>query len=190
MKELRHHLTYKSAQYKVFHEDGTTTSIETGLWLSVDGGYLGIPELLVGDPTSLDHDMNFWNHFMESERKHVECAFGILKGRFRILKLPIQIHDFNEIDYVFHTCCILHNMCLEFDGQDDNWNLGDSVTEVNYGPDGLHFGDFIPGNDGFFSDDENHANKANKGQTTTQIKYIMGTLVYQQRPVVFLLLPV
>ena len=93
---------------------------------------------------------------MESERKHVECAFGILKSRFRILKLPIQIHDFDLINDVFHVCCILHNMCLEFDGLDDGWNLGDSVTEGHYGPDDLDFGDFVQGDDGLFSDDENH----------------------------------
>ena len=155
VKELRQQPMYNSAQYKLFRDDGTTT-VETGLWLSVDGGYISMPELLVGDPSSLDHYMNFWNHFMESERKHVECAFGILKARFRILKLPIHMHDFDEIDDMFHTCCILHNMCLEFDGHDDDWNLGDSLTNGHYGPEGLHFGDFVPGDDGLFSDDEHH----------------------------------
>ena len=129
---------------------------ETGLWLSVDGGYIHIPQLLVGDPRNLNRYMNFWTSFMESERKHVECAFGILKARFRILKLPIRMHYFDMIDDMFSTCCILHNMCLDFDGGDDGWNLGESVRSASYGPDGLRFGNFKEGGDGYFSDDENH----------------------------------
>ena len=39
LKSVRHHPMYKSAEYKLFREDGTTT-VETGLWLSVDGGYI------------------------------------------------------------------------------------------------------------------------------------------------------
>ena len=69
---------YKDAKYKIFKEDGTVSE-ESGLWLSVDGGYISIPELLVGDPQIPTTYMNFWTSFMESERKHVECAFGILK---------------------------------------------------------------------------------------------------------------
>jgi hypothetical protein len=132
---MKHDPLYRDHTYTLYDEDGVECD-EKGLWLSVDGGYVKVPQLLVGDPVILDAFMNFWNHFMECERKHVECAFGILKNRFRILKLPILLHDFDEIDDMFFTCCILHNMCLDFDGFDDDWNLG--------------------GEDGEFSDDENH----------------------------------
>jgi len=33
-----------------------------------------------------------WSARIESVRKDVECAFGRLKGRFRILKLPLRFH--------------------------------------------------------------------------------------------------
>lgn len=55
---------------------------------------------------------------LESVRKDVECFFGILKGRFRILKLRIAYHSQEAIDNVFFTCCILHNMLHKFDGMD------------------------------------------------------------------------
>ena len=97
LKQFRNHTIYNSVRYKIFREDGTTTE-ETGLWLNVDGGYIYIPELLVDDPNNLNTFMNFWNHFMESERKHVECGFDILKTRFHILKLLIQIHDFDQFN--------------------------------------------------------------------------------------------
>ena len=61
---------------------------------------------------------------MESVRKDVECVFGILKGRFRCLKLPIYLHDKNVIDNMFFTCCILHNMLLTEDGYDRRWENG------------------------------------------------------------------
>jgi hypothetical protein len=51
-------------------------------------------------------------------RKDVECFFGVLKGRFRILKLPIQYQDEKRVDTLFHACCILHNMLLEWRGLD------------------------------------------------------------------------
>ena len=55
---------------------------------------------------------------LESVRKDVECFFGILKGRFRILKLRLAYHSKEDIDNIFSTCCILHNMLHTFDGMD------------------------------------------------------------------------
>ncbi|CAB1100705.1 unnamed protein product [Ectocarpus sp. CCAP 1310/34] len=43
---------------------------------------------------------------------------GILKGRFRILKLRMPYHKREYIDNIFFTCCILHNMLHTFDGLD------------------------------------------------------------------------
>lgn len=145
VKQLRHDKLYTEMTYMIYDKDGELHE-EKGLWLNVDGGYLDIPELLVGNPTDLDHFMNYWTCFMESERKHVECAFGILKSRFRILKLPIRMHSFDDIDNMFVTCCILHNMCLDFDGFDDDWNLGTCTED----------GSFEEGDDGYFSDDDHH----------------------------------
>ena len=54
-------------------------------------------------------------------RKDVECTFGILKGRWRILKVPMPFHTKREVDNVFFTCCALHNMLLEHDGKLDQW---------------------------------------------------------------------
>ena len=54
-------------------------------------------------------------------RKDVECCFGILKGRFRILKSPIRIHDINEVDKIWKTCCSFHNWLLDIDGLDKEY---------------------------------------------------------------------
>jgi hypothetical protein len=58
-----------------------------------------------------------WSKGIESVRKDVECFFGILKGRWRILKLPLQYREHLNIDSMFFTCCILHNIIHAYDGR-------------------------------------------------------------------------
>ena len=55
-------------------------------------------------------------------RKDVECTFGILKGRWRILKAGVRLHGVNAADNVWLTCCALHNMLLEVDGLLLEWD--------------------------------------------------------------------
>lgn len=85
-----------------------------------------------------------WSSMVTSSRKDVEGTFGILKGRFRILKvliaavlmrcaclvrvlkqhvtfcsqIPCQYQDEVKVDNVFLTCCILHNMLLDWSCRD------------------------------------------------------------------------
>lgn len=74
-----------------------------------------------------------WSKALESIRKDVECFFGILKGRFRILKLGILFQDKVDIDNMIFTCCTLHNMLHAFDG------LNELESTVNWGGKaGLH----------------------------------------------------
>ena len=75
-----------------------------------------------------------WSAQMESTRKDVERAFGILKGRFRALKLPVMLQSKVTVDYMFTTCIMLHNMILTADGRDTLWE-----KDVNWaGDDGEH----------------------------------------------------
>lgn len=75
---------------------------------------------------STDVDLRFSGR-LESVRKDVECFFGILKIRFRILKLAMHYQTQERLDYVFFTCCILHNMLHTYDGMD---NLEEDVNWV------------------------------------------------------------
>ena len=70
--------------------------------------------------TSVRSD-RLWSEWLESTKKDVECTFGSLKSRWRFLRNGIVLQDQNSIDNVFFTCCILHNMILEFDGLDCRW---------------------------------------------------------------------
>jgi hypothetical protein len=62
-----------------------------------------------------------WLKWAESMRKGVECTFGILKGRWRILKARVRIHGVNSVDYIWLTCCALHNWLLDIDGMNEIW---------------------------------------------------------------------
>ena len=58
-----------------------------------------------------------WSSRLESVRKDVECYFGRLKARFRIL----QSHHQHKVDNIFVASSILHNMNLVHDGLDAAW---------------------------------------------------------------------
>jgi hypothetical protein len=53
-----------------------------------------------------------WSNMHESLRKCIECAFGILKQRFRIFKRGVDIRSFSELDDTWFTCVALHNILL------------------------------------------------------------------------------
>jgi hypothetical protein len=54
---------------------------------------------------------------MESLRKDIEDVFGIMKARHRILRGRIALHKLGDINAVFFSCAIIHNMMLKDDGQ-------------------------------------------------------------------------
>ena len=114
----------------VFHlfEKDTEGNIITvkyvGNWILVDNGYLcwstTIPPMK--DPSTYAELR--WSQWAESMRKDVECTFGILKGRWRILKAGIRLHGTEAADKIWLTCCALHNLLLDHDGLDENWHQG------------------------------------------------------------------
>jgi hypothetical protein len=73
-------------------EFGNTSTTEyRGPWLIVDNGYLQWSTTV---PPLKHHDTEAerrWSQWLESLRKEVECTFGILKCRWRILKTGIRL---------------------------------------------------------------------------------------------------
>ena len=62
-----------------------------------------------------------WSTRLESVRKDVECTFGVLTARFRILQSRIKFQHQSKVDNVFVASCVLHNMNLVHDEFDVNW---------------------------------------------------------------------
>ena len=56
-------------------------------------------------------------------RKDVECNFGILKGRFCILRHGIRTKSIERCDEIW-IFFALHNMFLFIDGLHENWENG------------------------------------------------------------------
>ncbi len=107
---------------------------------------------------------------MESVRKDVECTFGILKCRFRIISHPVPYvshlgyfavrpganesgnvflqhgktwNEYREkIDAAVWTCCILHNMLLRHDQLEFLWTEEGNLTWPFADPDLEHRDDF------------------------------------------------
>ena len=95
-----------------------------GCYLIVDNGYLrwSITVPPIKDCNSR-REARF-SEWLESLRKDVECAFGILKSRWRILKTGIRFYGILNCDRVWLTCCALHNLPLDKDGLSKDWNNG------------------------------------------------------------------
>ena len=53
--------------------------------------------------------------------KGVDCLLGIMKGRFVILQHGFRLKTFTDCDKKWLTCCNLHNILLNIDGVDNNW---------------------------------------------------------------------
>ncbi|KAL7526183.1 hypothetical protein ACHAWF_001665 [Thalassiosira exigua] len=92
---------------------------DCGVYLICDGGYLQWPELICPFKHPIaGSDMCYFSTNLESVRKDVECVFGILKKRWRILDNGIRFRNMRVGEMVFVSCCVLHNMMLSEMEQD------------------------------------------------------------------------
>jgi hypothetical protein len=96
----------------------------SGAWVIVDNGYLNWSTTVPPMKSSCSRPEIRFSHWLESIRKDVECTFGILKSRFRILKTGIRLHKQEAADKIFLTCCAIHNWLLDVDGLDKQWEDG------------------------------------------------------------------
>jgi Plant transposon protein. len=112
--------------------DGTQ-KVHRGAYLICDGEYNEWACLMPPYKHQLPGSgLEQWSKNVELVRKDVECVFGILKKRFLFLKHPIRLHDPVQIQRAFVTCCVLHNILLDYD-MNDEWNMDESRIDVEYG---------------------------------------------------------
>jgi hypothetical protein len=98
--------------WQYYAKDGTVRTSK-GMHLICDNGHLTWPTTICPhahfNSTLLE---GFFLTNLESVRKDVECMFGILKKRWRVLNNGILFRDIDVCDKVFTTCCCLHNFLL------------------------------------------------------------------------------
>ena len=103
------HGEYRDVEYILFDDKGVPR-IHKGACIIVGGGYSKIAGLIDPSKTAFSHMETVYAEWVESVRKDVECLFGILKARFRFLKLPIEFHNIDTIRDAMRACCILNNL--------------------------------------------------------------------------------
>jgi hypothetical protein len=111
---------------QIGEEDGTKAKRTLGYKRAAPGTYdptTGKTVPPFKDPT--DDDQLRWSEWVESMRKDVECVFGIMKGRWRILKVGMRIRGNSDglktVDNTWKACCAFHNWLLDGDGYDPAW---------------------------------------------------------------------
>ena len=85
-----------------------------GMYFIYDGGYLYWQTLVcLYAGTAGTGCRGYYNSNLEIVRKDVDCTFGILKNRSRMLEYGIQYRDISIAEQIFKTCCILHIMMVD-----------------------------------------------------------------------------
>jgi Plant transposon protein len=114
-------ILYDDVEFVLYREDGSSFTVK-GAYLISDNGYAKWRMLQAPIKSSSSLDEMKWSTRLESVRKDVECTFGILKIRFRILRARILFHTQERVDNVFYAACVMHNMLLTDDGLDTGWD--------------------------------------------------------------------
>lgn len=99
-------------RYTLLQQDGSKL-VCRGVWAICDNGYHNWRCLM---PPIKHGTCCPWSRCLESVRKDVECTFGILKKRFRILRHPLRYRIDGLPGAIFKACCALHNILLRHDG--------------------------------------------------------------------------
>ncbi len=108
-------------------DNGIVTEWHGG-FLITDGGYDSMALCMdPGSPTSYDYRHVLFREWLESVRKDVECFWGNVKGRFRILANPVRMHSLADIEALVHTCVCLHNLIHKHNG----WDAADELRHGN-----------------------------------------------------------
>ncbi|XP_047125593.1 putative nuclease HARBI1 [Hydra vulgaris] len=75
-----------------------------------DPAYPLLPNLLKEYPHSESDKHALFNNMLRSARNQIECAFGRLKARWRVLNRCIDV-DLELTTSLVYTCFVLHNFC-------------------------------------------------------------------------------
>jgi hypothetical protein len=108
---VRNNENFTNHTYELYTKDGTTRLVR-GCYFICDQGYHRWNVLQNTDPDALSVEERTLSRYIECLRKDVECTFGQLVKRFRILKIPFLFHERSRVENVVFACMILHNFLI------------------------------------------------------------------------------
>ena len=110
MKKNRLH---REARWSYYSHDGHVRT-NRGSYLICDNGYLRWPTTICPfTRVSCASAEGYFSSNLEGVRKDVECTFGILKKRWRVLNNGFFHREMEICSNIFITCCWLNNFLLE-----------------------------------------------------------------------------
>jgi hypothetical protein len=154
---LKSNPIYSERDYEVLVADGER-EIRKGVHSLCDGGYHKWITAICGAKHAEEPDLKAFSGLCESVRKDVECLFGILKKRFRILGVASLAHDADNINDVVKVCSVLHNMLLVHDGlaaagdEDTDWKQVDEGEARSFGVNLGELNTFVVGSHAAYND--------------------------------------
>ncbi|GFR76097.1 protein ANTAGONIST OF LIKE HETEROCHROMATIN PROTEIN 1, partial [Elysia marginata] len=119
---------YKNSNFGQMLENGQL-SLPDNATLPDDQGGRSMPFVLVGDEAfalsehllrpyprrELTQTKKIFNYKLTRARRMVECAFGILANKWRVLHRPMDMNP-EFCDSIIKICCVLHNCVRQRDG--------------------------------------------------------------------------
>ena len=75
-----------------------------------DPAYPLLPNVMKEHACCTKNEEVIFNEMLRSARNQIECAFGRLKARWRILTRPMDI-KLDDLPTVIYACFVLHNYC-------------------------------------------------------------------------------
>ncbi len=79
-------------------------------------------------------DLELWNKIAAKTRNPIECAYGILKGRFSLLKTGVALKNEDDAARCIKACLILHNIYIN--NEDNGYEY---LRENQEDADGIEF---------------------------------------------------
>lgn len=122
--------TFRSSALFLYMSDGRLKIPKES---ALPGSDITVPFVFVGDEAypllpnllkpyarlQLDADKEYFNARLSRARRTVECAFGILYSKWRILATEIQISP-DVADDIVKCICLLHNIIIDKEGIEHN----------------------------------------------------------------------